>query len=329
MRGVTSNPSIFEKAVAGSSQYDDVVTASPSDDAEAAFFDLAVRDIADACDVLAPVYADSDAVDGYVSMEVSPRLARDTTGTVQQADRLFARIDRPNVMIKIPGTVEGLPAIEESVAQGVSVNVTLLFAVDRHMAAADAYIAGLERALDAGRDVARIASVASFFVSRVDSLVDAELDAIGSPEALALRGRAAVANAKLAYAAFTEKFRGPRWESLAAAGARVQRPLWASTSTKNPAYPDTLYVDELIGPDTVNTMPHATVDAFADHGTAAVTLTAGLDEAKAHMDALASLGVDMTKVTDQLEQEGVDAFVTSYEQLLATIAEKQATLRSV
>lgn len=328
VRGVTSNPTIFDKALSGSEHYDDQIRTSGADDPEAIFFELAISDIQSACDVLYPVYkAGGSCGDGYVSMEVSPRLARDTTATIRQAAELHGRIGRPNLYIKIPGTVEGLPAIEESIASGISVNVTLLFAVERHMDAAEAYVAGLERALDEGRDIGAISSVASFFVSRVDTLVDRLLEEIGTEQALSLRGKAAVANAKLAFDAFRRKFRGERWAALAARGANLQRPLWASTSTKNPDYDDTLYVENLVGPHTVNTMPQVTIDAMADHGeVSGPTLTQGLDESKQVMDDLASLGIDMRAVCEQLEDEGVKAFADSWEQLLTTVAERRRTL---
>src|SRR5262245_30342238 len=264
--GVTSNPSIFGKAIGGSTDYDEAIStfANDGNDHEPLeiFEDLAIADIRSAADVLRTVYDATEGVDGFVSFEVEPRLARDTAGTIEAARRLWARIDRPNVLIRIPGTPEGLQAIERSTADGINVNVTLLFAVEAYAGVAAAYQRGIERRVEAGGPVDRIASVASFFVSRVDSAVDALL-----PEDAPLRGAAAIANAKLAYEHFGRIFSGERWERLAAAGARVQRPLWASTSTKNPAYADTMYVDALVGPDTVDTMPTATVDAFRDHGT--------------------------------------------------------------
>ncbi|HEY7660063.1 MAG TPA: transaldolase, partial [Actinomycetota bacterium] len=263
--GVTSNPSIFGKAIGGSTDYDREIESLASDranhDALSIFEDLAITDIQMAADVLRALYEATDGRDGFVSFEVEPRLARDSAGTIEAARRLWARIERPNVLIKIPGTAEGLPAIEQVTADGINVNVTLLFDVEAYAGVAAAYQRGIERRVDAGEPVERVASVASFFVSRVDSAVDAEL-----PEDSPLRGRAAIANARLAYERFREVFSGDRWERLEAAGARVQRPLWASTSTKNPAYRDTIYVEELVGPDTVNTMPMSTVDAVRDHG---------------------------------------------------------------
>lgn len=326
VRGVTSNPTIFAKAIETSALYDDVVRAHPGESAEVVFWDLARSDVQGAADILRPIYDEAHAGDGYVSLEVSPRLANDTAPTTSAAAENFAAVDRPNLMIKIPGTLAGLPAIEDSIASGINVNVTLLFAVERHMQAADAYIAGLERAAAAGRDLSRIASVASFFVSRVDTLVDSLLERDGSAAALALRGTAAVANAKLAYAAFQERFAGERWEALAAKGAQMQRPLWASTSTKNPAYSDVKYVEELVGPTTVNTMPQQTIDAFADHGKAVETITADVDGARDVMERLAAVGIDMVEVTEQLEEEGVAAFAKSFDELLATIEKKQAVL---
>ncbi|MCC7075920.1 MAG: transaldolase [Acidimicrobiia bacterium] len=328
VRGVTSNPTIFDKAVTASKAYDEQIRTSHETDPEAIFFELAVSDIQRACDVLLDVHrSGSSCGDGYVSMEVSPRLARDTAGTIRQAAELHSRIDRPNLYVKIPGTAEGLPAIEESIANGISINVTLLFAVDRHMQAAEAYVAGLERALDAGRDIGRISSVASFFVSRVDTLVDKMLEEDGSEAALALRGQAAIANAKIAFEAFRAKFRGERWATLAARGANLQRPLWASTSTKNPAYDDTRYVVELVGPHTVNTIPQVTIDAVADHGRiTTTTVLTHLDEAKRVMDDLAGVGVDMAAVCAQLEDEGVKAFAESWEQLLETVGTRRSEL---
>lgn len=328
VRGVTSNPTIFDSAVSTSDRYDEQIRASTASDAEGIFFELAISDIQRACDVLRPIYsARASCGDGYVSMEVSPRLARDTVATVKQASELYARIDRPNVLIKIPGTAEGLPAIEESIANGLSVNVTLLFAVSRHMEAADAYIAGLERAVARGHDLGQIASVASFFVSRVDTLVDEQLDAIGTEQALGLRGKAAIANAKLAYRAFLDKFQGERWAALVAKGANLQRPLWASTSTKNPDYDDIIYVEHLIGPNTVNTMPPATIEAMADHGrTPGASVLTGVDEAKSVMDDLAAVGIDMVKVCDQLEDEGIQKFIASWEQVCETVSRRRSEL---
>jgi transaldolase len=270
--------------------------------------------------MLRPVYDKTDALDGYVSIEVSPRLAHETEATVAEAKRLWAALNRPNICVKIPGTPEGVPAIRETIASGINVNVTLLFSIAAYEAAANAYIEGLEARAANGQDISTIASVASFFVSRVDTLVDKQL--ANHPNATELRGKAAVANAKLAYERFQQIFSGPRWEKLAAQGGRVQRPLWASTSTKDPSYPDTIYVDELIGPHTVNTMPPQTVDAFHDHGTVALTVTKDVDQARADLAALAAAGIDMDAVTDELLRQGVKLFAQAFDRLEAGLAKK-------
>lgn len=332
VRGVTSNPSIFQKAIAGSADYDEQFAAglAAGQGIEDIYWDLVVTDIEGALAVLRPTYDDSAGGDGYVSVEVAPSLARDTEGTIAAARRLHERIDEPNLYVKIPGTTEGLPAIQRMIAEGRSVNVTLLFSLSRYGEVIEAHQAGLEELVASGatpQEVGRVSSVASFFVSRVDAEVDRRLDAIGTDEAGALRGRAAVANAQLAYQLFRERYSGDRWEALAAAGARVQRPLWASTSTKDPAYPDTLYVDTLIGPDTVNTLPDATLDAFAGHGTVARTVDADPDAARAALDDLARVGIDLADVTELLEKEGVAAFEASYDDLLATLTVKADELR--
>lgn len=323
LRGVTSNPSIFEKAIAGSADYDAdlrrLVEAGKS--VNEIYEALAIDDIQHATDVLRPVYDASQGADGYVSLEVSPTLANDTDGTLADARRLFEAVNRPNLMIKVPATPPGLPAITALIAEGINVNVTLIFSVSQYEAVVEAYLAGLEQRAAAGGDLSRVASVASFFVSRVDSAVDKELETKGVRD---LQGKAAVANSKLAYARFGELFSGPRWEKLAAAGARYQRPLWASTSTKNPAYPDTLYVDTLIGPHTVNTLPPETLTAFMDHGTLAVTIGDGLEQAREDFARLAALGIDMDAVTQKLQDDGVAAFAKSFESLMSSIAQKQA-----
>src|SRR5262245_7013697 len=326
--GVTSNPSIFGKAIGGSTDYDEEIARLANDGREHAplevFEELAIVDIQAAADVLRPVYDSADGADGFVSFEVEPRLARDTAGTIEAARRLWERVDRPNVLIKIPGTPEGLQAIEQSTADGINVNVTLLFAVEAYAGVAAAYQRGIERRVEAGEPVDRIASVASFFVSRVDSAVDALL-----PEDAPLRGAAAIANAKLAYEHFGQIFSGERWERLAAAGARVQRPLWASTSTKNPAYADTMYVEALAGPNTVDTMPTNTVDAFRDHGVVRPNAIAeGLDEAKADLEALASNGIALGDVTARLLEEGIVSFAKDFDALLDTIAKKVEQVRA-
>ncbi len=331
VRGLTSNPTIFQKAIQGSPDYDEQFGGLASDDNPIIddYWALVLQDIGGALDVLAPVYEDSNGGDGFVSVEVDPGLAHDGAGTVAGARKLHTVIDRPNLMVKIPGTAEGLGAIEQMIAEGRSINVTLIFSLDRYQEVMHAYLTGLERlAQQPGTDLAPVASVASFFISRVDTEVDKRLDTIGSPEALALRGKAAVAQGKLAYQLFTQTFSGPRWDALTARGARVQRPLWASTSTKNPAYPDTLYVDELIGPDTVNTLPDATIEAFADHGTLARRVDADVDEAEAVWSALADVGVDMDDVAATLESEGVSSFQKSFDELLEALGMKAHHLRA-
>ncbi|MDE0464592.1 MAG: transaldolase [Caldilineaceae bacterium] len=321
LRGVTSNPSIFQKAITASTDYDAAVERlvgegrSVNDIYEA----LAIQDIRRACDIMQPVYVSSDGLDGYVSLEVNPKLAYDTEGTVMEARRLSSLVDRPNVMIKVPATPEGIPAIETLTGEGININVTLIFSLQQYEDSAMAYIRGLEKLADANVDFSRVASVASFFVSRVDGKVDPKLVELGNSE---LQGKIAIANAKMAYHRFGELFSGPRWEELAGQGARVQRPLWGSTSTKNPDYPDTLYVDELIGPHTVNTLPPETLDAFLDHGCAARTVDADVEEAKQHLAQLAELGLDLGEVTTELMGEGVDAFADSFDELMSGIAEK-------
>lgn len=330
IRGLTSNPTIFQKAIEGSPDYDDqftTLTASRSATIDS-YWEMVLADIRGALDVFAPLHDESSGVDGYVSVEVDPGLAHDTAGTEHAARNLSTIINRPNLMVKVPATVEGVPAIRQMIAEGRSINVTLIFSLERYRAVVDAYIDGLEQYARApGADLSRVASVASFFISRVDTEIDRRLDAIGSPEALALRGRAAIAQAKLAYAHFAKTFSGPRWERLAAQGARVQRPLWASTSTKNPAYPDTLYVDELIGPHTVNTLPDATVEAFADHGRIARTIDTAVDEAEHVWRSLPNVGIDVDAVASQLEREGVSSFQKSFTELLDVLDAKAATLR--
>ena len=324
LRGVTSNPAIFEKAILGSTDYDEQVAelAEQGMAARAIYDEIAILDVQLACDVLRGVWEEADHGDGFVSLEVEPSVAHDTDLTIEQAKDFWGRVDRPNLMIKIPGTTEGVPAIEESIAAGINVNITLLFSVESYTNIAEAYIRGMERRHEAGESL-DIHSVASFFVSRVDTEADRRLEEIGRKD---LQGRLAVDNAKLAYQHYLEAFAGPRWEALAAAGARPQRCLWASTSTKNPAYRDVLYVEELIGPDTVNTMPFETIDAFQDHGEVRDTLTEGLDEARALLRALADAGVDYDDVTDTLEREGVEKFSASYASLLEGIDAKRAAL---
>ncbi|HVM25108.1 MAG TPA: transaldolase [Candidatus Limnocylindrales bacterium] len=322
LTGVTSNPSIFEKAMGGSDRYDEDLAeaAGRGLDAEGVFLELAFRDIRAGAELLRGVYDETEGRDGYVSFELAPGLADDAQGSIESAKLLRERIDRPNVLIKVPGTEAGVTAFEELTAAGVSVNVTLLFAVPRYEEVAEAYVRGLERRLENGERIDRVASVASFFVSRVDSTIDKRLEELGRGD---LAGKAGVANAKLAYEAFGRIFSGERWERLAAAGAHVQRPLWASTSTKNPAYPDTLYVDELIGPDTVNTMPDATLEAARAHANPARTVDRDVEAAHAHMDALREAGVDVDEIVGvTLVEEGVAAFAKSYDSMIETIGEK-------
>lgn len=321
--GVTSNPTIFEKAISESSLYDEQLEKlfEKKDDPKEVFLALAREDIRDACDLLMPVFKASDRRDGYVSLEVSPDLAYDTPATVEEAKRLFALIDQPNLMVKIPATLPGLAAIEEMIAAGNSINVTLIFSLQRYKAVAAAYIRGLQRLVAAGGDPSKVASVASFFVSRVDTEADRRLDEVGGPEEL--KGQLAIANAKLAYAAFEEIFSGPDWGFLKSKGAKVQRPLWASTSTKNPEYKDVIYVDNLVGPDTVNTLPVATLEEFMDHGEVDPNaLREGLDEARALVGELREAGVDYEDVTEVLEKEGVRKFADSFDELLEGIQNK-------
>ncbi len=332
VRGLTSNPSIFQKAIQGSDDYDEQFRALAADAHPVIddYWAMVLSDIHGACDVFSRVYDVTDALDGYVSVEVDPSLAHDGPGTEAAARELHERLRRRNLMVKIPATEAGLAPIEQMIAEGRNINVTLIFSLDRYRDVMEAYIRGLERLADdrPDADLSRVASVASFFISRVDVEVDRRLDAIGTDEALALRGKAALAQGQLAYRQFTETFTGPRWDALAARGARVQRPLWASTSTKNPEYPDTLYVDHLIGPHTVNTLPETTLEAFADHGTLARTVDASVDEADRVWQALADVGVDMDEVADQLEREGVDAFMKSFDELISALESKAAELRS-
>ena len=325
--GVTSNPTIFQKALAEGDAYDEQmreVIANEQDNTEV-FLQLATRDVADACHLLRPVWDRGGGRDGYVSIEVTPDLAYDTEGTIAQAQRLHEWIDKPNLLVKIPATEPGLGAIEEMIARGRSINVTLTFSLDRHAQVAEAYLRGLERLVESGGDPSPVASVASFFVSRVDTEVDNRLDAIGGHDELL--GRTAVANAKLAYRHYLETFAGDRWEALAAKGATPQRCLWASTSTKNPAYRDTLYVEELIGRDTVNTMPDSTIEDFQDHGEIrGLTVEEDVEGARATLEALAKAGVDYDDVTATLEREGVEKFDASFKELLDEVARKRDTL---
>jgi transaldolase/transaldolase/glucose-6-phosphate isomerase len=318
IRGVTSNPAIFEKAITSSSDYDaDIRSLSDSDKTnEEIFFGLAIKDIQNATDLFKGVYEESDHVDGYVSLEVSPFLALDTEGTAKQAEHLWKAVDRKNVMIKIPGTKPGLAAIRQSIGKGININVTLLFGLPRYEEVTEAYISGLEDHLAAGHHIAHISSVASFFLSRIDVLVDPMLDDKGLGD---LKGEIAIASAKKAYEIYKLVFSGPRWEKLAAQGAKPQRLLWASTSSKNPAFKDTKYVEALIGADTVDTVPLETIEAFRDHGIAADTLNIGLDKATEALERLKKAGIDIDKITQQLEDEGIDKFNKPFEKLLNAI----------
>ncbi|MBA3240186.1 MAG: transaldolase, partial [Acidobacteria bacterium] len=338
LRGVTSNPTIFEKAITGSTDYDEqlkeLVTAGKG--VTEIYEDLVTEDIGNAADILRPVYDKTDALDGYISLEVSPRLAYDTAGTIEEADRLFSRLGRPNVMIKIPASQEGLPAIEESIYRGININVTMIFSIENYVQVAEAFIKGLERRAAEGKSVERIASVASFFVSRVDSAIDSDLEQrarhASTPEEKSkfegLLGRAAVANAKLAYHKFKEIFHGERFAELKAKGAQVQRCLWASTGTKNPKYSDVLYIDNLIGPETVNTVPPATYTAIRDHGKVALTLEEGLDDCRALVGQLGEIGIDLKAVTEKLQKDGLGAFVNSFDTLVESIEAKRDALLS-
>ncbi len=323
IRGVTSNPTILDKAIGAGEGYDDALAKCAKDglSIEDTYWAVVIDDIQSATEVLRPVYEAHDHGDGFVSLEVAPTLAHDTEGTIAAARSLHGRVDRPNLMIKIPATLEGIPAIEETIAAGITVNVTLIFSLDRHAKVIEAYLTGLERLVASGGDPSTVASVASFFVSRVDTETDRRL-----PEGSPLRGKAAVANAKLAYELFRERFSGPRWDALAAKGARLQRPLWASTSTKNPAYSPTLYVDELIGPDTVNTLAPASIEALqrGEGNQRANTVTEDVAGAHQVMADLAAAGVDIDDVTDTLEREGVDSFAASFTDAFGTIEKRRA-----
>jgi transaldolase len=333
LTGMTSNPTIFEKALAEGASYDAQLRALPAacSDREA-FEAVATADVRDACDAFRGVYDATEGVDGYVSLEVSPDLARDAAGTIAEARHLWRVVDRPNLMIKVPGTIEGAEAIRQLIADGINVNVTLLFAVDAHARVIEAYLAGLEQRAAAGLPINRISSVASFFISRVDSAIDKQLDTMAIADEAhadtlrALQGKAAIANAKLAYRLFTASFSGPRWAALAAHGARVQRPLWASTSTKNPAYRDVMYVEELVGPDTVNTLPPATLEAFRDHGEVRQSVATEMAEADRTLAALEAVGVSLQAVTERLLTEGLASFEQSFVTLLAGLTAKRAAL---
>ncbi len=325
LRGMTSNPTIFEQGITGGSDYDDAIArmaASGRGDAEL-FEALAVEDVRSAADLFRPVYDRTDGGDGFVSIEVAPGLARDTKGSIAEAERLWSAVDRPNVMIKIPGTAEGWPAIQRCLDKGININITLLFSVEHYLQVAEAYLAALEARVARGEPIDRVASVASFFVSRVDTEVDKRLEKIGGGEAKDLAGTIGIANARLAYVEFQRITASDRWQRLAAKGAKVQRPLWASTGTKNKAYSDVLYLDSLIGPDTINTVPPETLQKFEDHGTVAPTLTGHEADARARLGRLGAIGVDFDDVTRVLEDEGIEKFEKSYAALLAAVARKR------
>ena len=333
LRGMTSNPAIFEKAIAGSTDYSQALAelaARPGLDAKAIYEQLAIRDIQDATDALRRVYDQTSRRDGYVSLEVSPYLAHKTQETIDEALRLWKAVGRENLMIKVPGTIEGIPAVRQLIGRGINVNITLLFAQEVYEVVAEAFIAGLEDLAQRGGDVSRVASVASFFVSRIDTLIDGELagqiQGAVNPEECALlaglEGKVAIANAKLAYRMYREMIAGPRWQALARRGAQTQRLLWASTSTKNPSYRDVLYVEELIGPDTVNTIPPATFDAFRDHGVPRASLEEDVAGAQRTMEDLARAGISIKKATDQLTEEGVKLFAEAFDKLLAAVAKQ-------
>jgi transaldolase len=336
IRGVTSNPTIFQKAMTGTDIYTaDFARLIEGGSVEQAFWEMATADVTAALEIFHPLYEQSGGTDGFVSLEVSPRLAYDTEGTITDARNFHETIKMPNLLVKIPATEAGIPAIRQMVSEGRNINVTLIFSLERYEAVMEAYISGLEALDHAGGDLSRVHGVASFFVSRVDTEVDRRLDRLAAEDGEGpggrqgaldrvegLRGKAAVAQAKLAYQLFEQHFSGPRWDALRAKGAHPQRPLWASTSTKNPAYPDLLYVDNLIGPHTVNTMPDATVEAFLDHGKVARTVDDGVDQARAELNSLAEAGIDMHDVSRQLEEEGVAAFSKSYDELLQSLEDK-------
>ncbi len=332
--GQTTNPTIFEKALADGHEYDEQLSGAARELTPAELFELVeTEDVRTACDIFSEVYARTGGGDGFVSIEVSPAAANDADATVREAQRLWHAVDRPNLMVKVPGTTEGAIAVRQLISQGINVNITLLFAINAHARVIDAYIAGLEDRLRAGNAIDSVASVASFFVSRVDSEVDKRLNEIAASKpaaerehVLRLRGKAAIANAKLAYRLFEAKFSGERWERLSAKGARLQRPLWASTGTKNPEYRDTIYVEELIGPDTVNTLPPRTLEAFRDHGVVRQSITEGLDQAQLCLAELEAVGISMEEVTDKLLADGLASFQKSFDQLTAGLAKKMSLL---
>ena len=328
--GLTSNPTIFQQAISGSNDYDVTIGKLSSEgyDTEDIFYALASEDIIQAADIFRPVYDSTEGADGFVSLEVSPRLAMDTSATVSEAKELWTKVNRPNLMIKIPATVPGLEAITMAISAGISVNVTLIFSVERYAKVIDAYMTGLEKRLDSGQDISNINSVASFFISRIDTLVDARLSdmSLSDIDIDSIRGVTAIANANLAYNLFQENISSQRWTHLKSKGANIQRPLWASTSTKDPKYSDVLYVESLIADNTVNTMPPSTMQAFKDHGNAVLGLKMGLEKATRHMEQLANLGIYMGEISAKLEEDGVVSFRDSYEQLLSVISERSKAL---
>ena len=334
LTGMTSNPTIFEKALAEGDEYDNQIKSAPPGLTAWDLFELVeTTDVRSACDIFAETHKSTKGGDGFVSIEVSPGVSNDTDASIAEAKRLWGTVGRPNVMVKIPGTTQGARAVRALIADGINVNITLLFSIDAHRQVIEAYMGGLEDRVAAGKDISAISSVASFFVSRVDTEVDKRLDAIAAKgdaalkdRAMALKGRAAIANAKLAYQLFREMFSGDRWSKLAAKGARLQRPLWASTSTKNPAYRDVVYVEELIGPDTVDTMPPATINAFSDHGTVERTVDRNIREAQRVMEQLAEIGVDFNDVTNRLLVDGLASFQKSFDSLIAGLERKTKTL---
>lgn len=322
VRGLTSNPTIFQKAIQESDSYDVQISEARGSDVEDVYWRLVCADIADALDVFRPLYDSSGGTDGFVSVEVDPHLAQDASGTFQAGRLLWDRLSRPNAMIKIPATLPSLPAIRSMIASGANVNVTLIFGLDRYQEVMAAYVNGLADRVEQGLPIDSIQSVASFFISRVDTEVDRRLEAVGTPQALSLRGKAAVNQAKLAYQMFTETFSGPAWEALASRGARPQRPLWASTSTKNPSFPDTMYVDQLIGPNSVNTLPDTTLEAFRDHGTLERTIDSDVAASADIWREIQDEGVDLGDVSNTLEIEGLRSFQKSFDDLLESLAEK-------
>ena len=340
IKGITSNPAIFEKAIAGNKTYDKAIEAGIKADksVQEIYEDLVFTDIRNACDIFMPVYEETDGLDGYVSIEVPPDLAKDTDSTIAEARRYYKTIDRPNLMIKIPGTPEGLPAVEDAIADGMSINVTLLFSVQSYIDTAWAYIRGLERRVEAGEDISKISSVASFFLSRIDVKIDDRIDSKlesasdeDKAKLEAIKGKIAIANAKVAYQQYKEIFSGDRWEALAAKGAKVQRLLWASTSTKNPEYSDVMYVDELVGPDTVNTLPPNTIDACVDHCSPASRVETDVDAARQVIDGLKddAVDIDLDTVMDELLEEGIDKFIKPFESLMSSLESKVEQLATV